>query len=112
MLLEIKFHLFMQFQTVREDRKTQLSDKGRREGGKEGGKEGEREYFLSACNNAVWHIRLLTRILACLNLLVFVVPDANRLVHGTSGNEWLSDAHVHPRHLPMVEGVGEEVKCC
>ena len=101
---------------------------GRKEGGSEGGKEGEREgqriktmtivdskhleYFLSACNNAVWYIRLLTRILACLNLLVFVVPDANRLVHGASGNEWLSDAHVHPRHLPMVEGVGEEVKCC
>ena len=43
MLIEIKFHLFKQFHTVREDRKTQLSDKGRKEGGSEGGKEGERE---------------------------------------------------------------------
>ena len=49
---------------------------------------------------------------ARLNLLVFVVPDADRLVHGASGNEWLSDAHVHPRHLPMVEGVSEIVKHC
>ena len=43
MLLEIKFHLFKQFHTVREDRKTQLSDKGRKEGGKEGEREGGRE---------------------------------------------------------------------
>ena len=35
--------MFKQFHTVREDRKTQLSDKGRREGVREGRKEGGSE---------------------------------------------------------------------
>ena len=40
----------------------------------------------------------------------FVVPDADRLVHGTSCDDGFPQAHVHACHLPVVEGVGEEVE--
>ena len=47
-----------------------------------------------------------------LNLLVFIVPDSNGLIHGTSGYNGFSDTHIHPCDLSMVVGVGEIVKCC
>ena len=43
--------------------------------------------------------------------LVLIVPDPDGLVHGAGGDDGLADAHVHARHLPVVEGVGEIVEC-
>ena len=42
--------------------------------------------------------------------LALVVPDPDRLVQGAGSYDGLADAHVHARHLPVVEGVGEVVE--
>jgi len=44
-------------------------------------------------------------------LLVLIVPDADRLVHGAGSDEGFPDTDVHSSHLPVVEGLREKVKC-
>ena len=43
--------------------------------------------------------------------LVLIVPNSDGFVEGARGNDGLTDTHIHPSDLPLVEGVTEVVKC-